>query len=274
MATDPDSVAPAVFSIDHIFDLEPHGADVWVGDSPAYPWGRIFGGLVIAQALLAATRTVASEHIVHSLHGYFILGGDPREPVRYEVARLRNGRSFTTRQVTARQSSGAIFTMSCSYQGGEEGAETQTAVAPVDTTPVDACTVRSDGSGIQIADATPAGVPASRVWARMTTDLPDDPAVHACALAYMTDVNAMEAVAASHPEGPAGEDWDERFMMASLDHAMWFHRPVRADDWVLMDIAGHGVTGTRGLATGNVFDAAGTHLATVAQEGLIRQRRR
>lgn len=273
MASDPHS-GPTAFSIDRIFELEPHGSDVWVGDSPAYPWGRIFGGLVIAQAMLAATKTVAAEHIVHSLHGYFILGGDPREPVRYEVTRLRNGRSFTTRQVTARQSGGAIFTMSCSYQGGESGAETQTAIVP-DGVPAPAdCPSRDDGSGVRIAEASPTGEPVSRLWARMTVDLPDDPAVHACALAYMTDVNAMEAVAASHPEGPAGDDWNQRFMMASLDHAMWFHRPVRADDWVLMDVRGHGVTGTRGLATGNVFDASGTHLATVAQEGLIRQRRR
>ena len=273
MTSDPDSVLPE-FSIDNIFELEAHGADVWVGESPAYPWGRIFGGLVVAQALLAATKTVSVEHLVHSLHGYFILGGDPREPVRYEVTRLRNGRSFTTRQVTARQSGGAIFAMTCSYQGEESGAETQTAVAPTNVPAPDTCVNSTDGSGVRIADVSPAGEPVSRLWAQIAMDLPDDPALHACALAYISDVNAVEAVAATHPGGPYDDTWNQRFMFASLDHAMWFHRPVRADDWVLMDLLGHGVTGTRGLATGNIFDGHGTHLATIAQEGLIRELRR
>ncbi|MEL7159108.1 MAG: acyl-CoA thioesterase domain-containing protein, partial [Actinomycetota bacterium] len=115
-----------------IFELVTHGPDVWIGESPAYPWGRIYGGLVIAQALWAATQTVVDEHAVHSLHGYFILGGDPREPVRYEVDRIRNGRSFTTRRVVARQSGGAIFNLSCSFQRHEDGVETQTESFPAD----------------------------------------------------------------------------------------------------------------------------------------------
>jgi acyl-CoA thioesterase-2 len=121
--------------LSHVFELEPHGPDTYVGESPPYPWGRIYGGLVIAQALWAATQTVKPEHGVHSLHAYFILGGDLTEPVRYEVDRVRNGRSFTTRRVAARQSGGTILTLGCSFQRAEEGPETQSASLPESTPP-------------------------------------------------------------------------------------------------------------------------------------------
>lgn len=259
-----------------IFDLVSHGADVWIGESPAYPWGRIFGGLVIAQALWAATQTVVPEHSVHSLHGYFILGGDPTEPVRYEVDRIRNGRSFTTRRVVARQSGGAIFNLSCSFQRFEEGAETQTATYPADVPGPDGMTHYREGSGIDRIDVKlPESEPRSVAWCRFADPLGDDPRIHACALAYVSDTSPMDAVAASHPKGrPPDGEWHETYMTASLDHAMWFHRPVRADDWVLLDLNGHGVIRTRGLSTGYVFTAGGEHVATIAQEGLIRELRR
>ena len=255
-----------------VFDLEPHGKDVWVGESPAYPWGRIFGGLVVAQALLAATRTVVPEHTVHSLHGYFILGGDPTEPVRYEVERLRNGRSFTTRQVVARQSGGAIFNLACSFQRHEEGVETQSAAFPPEAGDPTTVAFQRDGSGIDRYEVPEtSGRPRSLVWSRLPTALPDDPVIHACALAYLSDTNAMDAIAAAHPRGvPANDDWSGTYMTASLDHAVWFHRPVRADEWLLFDLDGHGVIRTRGLSTGHVFSADGQHVATIAQEGLIR----
>ena len=259
--------------IDGIFDLVTHGPDVWIGESPDYPWGRIYGGLVIAQALWAATQTVVPEHAIHSLHGYFILGGDPTEPVRYEVDRIRNGRSFTTRRVVARQSGGAIFTLSCSFQRHEEGVETQTASYPADTPDPSTLIPQRENSGIDRIDVKlPDGEPRSMVWCRFPGDLGDDPRVHACALAYLSDNNPMDAVATSHPRGRPSEDsWHDTYMTASLDHAMWFHRPVRADDWVLLDMDGHGIIRTRGLSTGHVFTSDGLHVATIAQEGLIRE---
>ena len=260
--------------VSRIFELETHGPDVWIGESPAYPWGRIYGGLVIAQALWAATQTVVETHAVHSLHGYFILGGDPTEPVRYEVDRIRNGRSFTTRQVVARQSSGAICTVSCSFQHHEDGVETQTAAFPAYVPEPSELTPILEGSGIERIDLKLAGEqPRSLVWCRLPIPLPEDSRVHACALAYLSDTNPMDAVATSHPEGmPEPEHWDDTYMTASLDHALWFHRPARADDWLLLDMTGHGIIRTRGLSTGHVFAAGGQHIATIAQEGLIRQR--
>ena len=268
MTTD---VIPADLS--RVFELGTHGADVWVGESPAYSWGRIYGGLVIAQALWAATQTVHPEHAVHSLHAYFILGGDPAEPVRYEVNRIRNGRSFSTRAVVARQSSGVIFNLSCSFQRHEHGLETQTADFPADAPDPDTVPYFREGSGVDRYDVPfDNKPPRSLVWSRYPFPLGDDPRLHACALAYISDTNPMDAVAAAHPRGiPPTELWDETFMSASLDHAMWFHRPVRADDWVLLDMDGHGIIRTRGLSTGHVFDNRGQHLATIAQEGLLRE---
>jgi acyl-CoA thioesterase-2 len=256
-----------------VFDIQAHGPDVWVGESPDYPWGRIYGGLVIAQALWAATQTVNESHHLHSMHSYFILGGNPNEPVRYEVDRIRNGRSFTTRRVIARQSSGAIFNLSCSFQVHEDGVETQTASFPVDApAPTEEAAYR-DGAGVDRIDVALDDEPRSLVWVKFPDDLGDDHRKQACALAYLSDSNAMDAVATSHPRGTPDEheSWDEFYMSASLDHAMWFHRPGRADDWMLFDTAGHGILRTRGLATGAVFNTAGDHIATIAQEGLIRE---
>lgn len=256
-----------------VFDLQPHGPDVWVGESPHYPWGRIFGGLVIAQALWAATQTVENDHLLHSMHSYFILGGDPAEPVRYEVDRIRNGRSFSTRRVVARQSSGAIFNLSCSFQRHEDGVETQTATFPPDAPDPTSIDFYRDGSGIDRFDVDLKSDPRSLVWARYPAALIDDPRIHMCALAYLSDTNAMDAVAHAHPSGipESHEEWDQTYMCASLDHAMWFHRPVNANDWLLFDMDGHGILRTRGLTTGRVFAANGDHIATIAQEGLIRE---
>jgi acyl-CoA thioesterase-2 len=250
-----------------VFELEPHGPDTFVGESPAYSWGRIYGGLVIAQALWAAAQTVRPEHAVHSLHAYFILGGDLSEPVRYEVDRVRNGRSFTTRRVLARQSSGAILTLGCSFQVYESGPETQSAALEKDIPKPEDLEWEWD-AGVKRCDVpVPQTPPRSLCWARFPESLGDDPRLQACGLAYLSDVNPMAAVHKAHPQ-----DHDV-LMGASLDHAMWFHRPARADDWVLLDMTGHGMLGSRGLATGPVFDADGTHIATIAQEGLLRVKR-
>ena len=259
-----------------VFELEPHGPETWIGESPDYPWGRIYGGLVVAQALWAATQTVKPEHTVHSLHAYFILGGELGEPVRYEVDRVRNGRSFTTRRVLARQSAGAILTLACSFQKQEGGPESQSATFPEGLKRPDDIEREWD-AGVDIRPMRPdPGSPGSRLWARHPIELGEDPRLHACGLAYMSDVNPMGAVTASHPHyqqfGDA--DYEATFMGASLDHAVWFHRPVKADDWLLFDLTGHGMIESRGLATGPVFDASGVHVATIAQEGLLRVRRK
>jgi acyl-CoA thioesterase-2 len=258
--------------LSRVVELEPHGPDTFVGESPPYEWGRIYGGLVIAQALWSATQTVRPDHAVHSLHAYFILGGDLSEPVRYEVDRVRNGRSFTTRRVIARQSGGAILTLACSFQGAEQGPKNQSAVFPDVPRPDE---IEGDlDAGVELREvAAPVSPPGLRAWARYPERLADDPRLHACGLAYLSDVNAIGAIGASSPELiPQDSTWEESIMAASLDHAMWFHQPARADEWVLLDMAGHGLIGTRGLATGQVFDASGTHVVTIAQEGLLRRR--
>ena len=263
-----------------ILRLEPHGADAFVGESPAYEWGRIYGGLVIAQALRSAMLTIDVEgHSVHSLHAYFILGGDPNEPVRYEVDRLRNGRSFSTRRVVARQSGGAILNLSCSFQRDEEGPDVSTSIFPHDVrSPADSEKIEW-GIGLDARLESESTDPARhRVWARFTDTLPDTDDDHFAALAYLSDTNAMDAVVSAHPANSllsdkAGESWDDVYMAASLDHAVWFHRPVRADEWLLFDLAPHQIRGTRGLATGDVFDAKGLLVATVAQQGVIRVRK-
>lgn len=261
------------YDLSGVLDLEPHGPDTYVGESPPYAWGRIYGGLVVAQALWAATLTVRPEHRVHSLHAYFILGGDPGEPVRYEVDRLRNGRSFTTRHVTARQSGGAILTLSSSFQVDEGGPETQSGVMP-DVPPPESSKVVDDAGAERCDVEVPGRPPRSVVWVRYPVVLGDDRRLHACALAYLSDINPMTAVGASHPDGPISEaQWRTKYMSASLDHAVWFHRPLRSDAWALLDMSGHGVIASRGLATGHVYGADGTHVATIAQEGLLRIRR-
>jgi len=258
----------APLDLTRVFDLEPHGPDTYVGESPPYSWGRIYGGLVIAQALWAATQTVRPEFGVHSLHAYFILGGDLSEPVRYEVDRVRNGRSFTTRRVAARQSAGAILTLGCSFQVAESGPENQSAQLEKSLPGPDDLPVEWDAGVERCNVPLPPSPPRSMAWVRFSEPLGDDPRLQACALAYLSDTNPMSAVHRSHPDDHEG------LMGASLDHAMWFHRPARADDWVLIDMTAHGMIGSRGLATGPVFHADGTHVATIAQEGLLRSRRR
>ncbi len=268
-------VKQSALDLSKVFKLEPHGPDVYVGESPTYPWGRVYGGLVIAQALWAASRSVSNEYQVHSLHAYFILGGDLREPIRYEVDRIRNGRSFSTRRVVARQSAGAILTLGCSFQVDESGAQTQSAVFP-ESVPNPSSLEPEWDAGVERCDLPSSGEPPrSLIWARYPETLDSDRTLHACALAYVSDLNPMNAALTAHPNWtPDDGEWDEYFMGASLDHSMWFHRPLRADDWLLLEMTSHGIIGSRGLATGPVFTAAGVHVATVAQEVLIRERKR
>jgi acyl-CoA thioesterase II len=253
-----------------LMTLDRVAEDFFLGHTPDYQWGRVFGGQVVAQALRAASATVTEPHRVHSLHAYFVLGGQPRQPILYEVDRLREGRSFTTRRVVARQSSGAILNLDASFQRVEDDVDIQESAGPIDAQRPEELSFQ-EWSLFGDARELPgeAGVARSRVWMRIPEDLGDDPALHACGLAYLSDHNPMDAIILSHPKGL---NW-EQLMTASLDHAVWFHRPVRADQWLLFDMRGHGLVNARGMATGSVHTLDGIHLATVAQEGLVRSPR-
>jgi acyl-CoA thioesterase-2 len=267
-----------------VFDLQSHGPDTFVGTGPQYPWGGLYGGQIVAQALRAAVRSVDPDFEPHSIRAYFIRPGDHTEPVRYEVDRIRNGRSFVTRRVVARQAIGAILNAECSFQRPESSIAVQTIEAPVipshdDLTedsfsphfdrcfvPQRAVTGRSrDGMGRVVA------------WMRATDDLDDIdiiegqvvPFLHQCWLTYLSDDLATDAVRAAHA---ASLDCDADVHMdgVSLDHTVWFHRPMRADHWHVHDVSCHHFVGSRGLAVGHVFTAEGVHVATYAQEVLLR----
>ncbi|MDH3754843.1 MAG: thioesterase family protein [Acidimicrobiia bacterium] len=255
-----------------LLSLEPHGSDVYVGESPEYPWGpRVYGGQVIAQALWAAADTVDPRYAVHSLHSYFIRGGQFDEPIRYEVDRIRNGRSFLTRRVVARQSSGAILNLSASFQVAEDAVDVQPLTPPAvpepDVVDADGWTPVFERRAVATEGAR------SLAWLRLNGPLPDNPVVHACAIAYASDDVPMEAITATHPATTADDERRERFMGASLDHSVWFHRPAPADDWLLYDMRSQGLHGSRGLTFGEIFTAAGLHVASIAQEGLLRELR-
>lgn len=269
-----------VTDFETLMSLESHGPDVFVGIGPSYPWGRVYGGQVVAQALRAAWETVDSDHQVHSLHAYFIRGGDFDEPIRYEVDRIRNGRSFLTRRVVARQSVGPILNLSASFQIREDQADVQELELPRDVPSPDDLPSEDWGPILQRRMVAPAesGPARSTCWLRVTPPVGEDPVMQACALAYASDDIPTEAASSSHPRRPSPTadpgEYDRVFVGASLDHAIWFHRPGRHDDWILHDFRGQGVVGARGLALGQLFGQSGTHLATVAQEILLRERTR
>lgn len=254
--------------------LERHGPDTWIGLSAEYSWGRIYGGQVVAQALWAAYQTVDPEYGVHSLHAYFIRGGVIDEPVRFEVDRLRNGRSFCTRAVVARQSGGAILHLSASFHVSEDAPEIQTARMPLAPDPADVRPKADDWPWImerRPLDSYP-GAGASMGWVRLTDELPDDPRLHECGLALSSDAIQFSAARSIHPAQQTAAKDEDPFMGASLDHAMWFHRPIKADEWHLYHWDCHGLIGARGMTVGNLFSADGTHVATIAQEVLLRER--
>lgn len=262
---------PPVRDLLSLLELEQVKPDAFLGSGPTLGWGRIYGGQVVAQALRAACRTVDPAHHPHSLHAYFVRAGDERQPVLYEVERVRDGRSFTTRQVVAYQAGGAILNLIASFQVREGGPDVA-GVRPPEDVP-DPETLPTEPSDLfydhRVVRRTTDPEPRTTSWLRAVSHLGDDPVLHACAFAYLSDEDPMGAALASHP---LSGQWD-RMVAASLDHAIWFHRPLRADDWLLFDLRGHGVANGRGLAVARVFDRAGTHVASVAQEGLGRERR-
>jgi acyl-CoA thioesterase-2 len=273
------TVEPELVTFAQMMALEPHGPDTFVGIGPRYPWGGLYGGQIVAQSLRAAGLTVEPHHLPHSLHAFFIRPGDHTEPIRFEVDRIRNGRSFTTRRVVARQSIGAIFNMAASFQAPEEAVDVQAVAMDAD---VEAPEVLVSDGWSHVFDRRPvddwrSGAEGrSRAWMRLTEPVAADPLTQACALAYLSDDLPTDAVVAHHPARAqlgSDEDFDQTFMSASLDHAIWFHRTVDASAWHLHDLRGRGLTGSRGLAVGDVFAADGTHAATIAQEVLLRVRR-
>jgi acyl-CoA thioesterase-2 len=263
-----------------LLDLESHGPDTFVGNGLSYPWGGLYGGHIVAQALAAAARTVDEDLAVHSLRAYFIRRGDQGEPVRQEVDRIRNGRSFATRRVVARQAVGAILNLEASFQRAEPGDDLQTVVAPVVPVP-DALASNTwsdlfDRRVVPNEDMPPAGVGAGRwgAWLRVNEDLgsPAGSLLQHTALAYLSDDLPTEAVFRALPSMKPWPATNDNVFSASLDHTVWFHRPMRADRWHLHDFSCHAFVGSRGLAVGHIFDVDGVHVATVAQEVLIRQR--
>jgi acyl-CoA thioesterase-2 len=254
--------------------LEPHGPDVFVGDSLRYSSGRVYGGQVVAQGLSAAVETVDPSYRPHSLHAYFIRGGSSDEPIRYEVDRIRNGRSFVTRRVVARQSNGAILNLSASFHLEEGDLDIQTHTLPVGVPRPDELESISR-TPLMECRYVPADAVNGRtaVWTRVTEALSKAPSVNAMGLAYTSDDMPYAAAASVRPDRRPGLEDDDQgiFVGASLDHVLWFHRPGRADDWQLHILDPDGYTGNRGLATGQVFGIDGTHVATIAQEILLRR---
>lgn len=266
-----------------ILDLADHGPDVFVGIGPQYPWGGLYGGQIVAQALRAAARTVEDDDLlVHSLRAYFIRRGDHNEPVRYEVDRIRNGRSFSTRRVVARQAVGAILNLEASFQRPERSADVEPVAAPLDLpgpdeldqdswSPVfDRAFVPSD----RLDSAGRDGSGRAAAWLRVSQDLPEHFIEHAAGLAYLSDDLPTDAVVRAHPVRHEPQEVLHKVLFtASLDHTIWFHRPFRADEWQLHDFTCHTFVGGRGLAVGHVFDRNGAHIATIAQEVLLRDTR-
>jgi acyl-CoA thioesterase II len=261
-----------------LLELVPHGPDTFVGITASYPWGaRLYGGQVVAQALRAAAMTVPVDRPAHSLHAYFIRPGTRDEPVRYEVERLRDGRSFTTRQVVARQSTGAILNLSVSFHTAEHEADVPGAVLPEDAPSPDDPSLLDHGWG-RLLDrrATPLRAPGfehgrTGHWIRLLADVGDDAVLQACALAFISDAAPSRAARAAHPDATGSVEDRRRFQGASLDHAIWFHRPSRAEAWHWFDTRTHGLYGGRGVVTGDVVTADGTHVATMAQQVLLRR---
>ncbi|MFE3443306.1 MULTISPECIES: acyl-CoA thioesterase [Nocardia] len=266
-------------TIEEALEIDRLERDIFRGASPKTQLRRTFGGQVAGQALVSAVRTVDPRFQVHSLHGYFLRPGNPDQPTVYLVERIRDGRSFCTRRVTGVQDGAAIFTMSASFHVGDEGPSHQDEMPVVqapDELP-DAKTTMSperlwamrewehwDIRPVPQESVTqrPGVVSPQQVWFRYRHPLPDDPLFHVCTLAYMSDMTLLGSSKVTHPDEPTQD--------ASLDHAMWFLRPFRADDWLLYDQSSPSAGFGRALTGGKIFNRAGELVASVVQEGLIR----
>jgi len=288
-------MSSAIQDVLSILDLEPLELNLFRGRSPQSSWQRVFGGQVIGQALVAACRTVedVASRPPHSLHAYFLLGGDPKVPIIYEVDRIRDGRSFTTRRVNAIQHGRAIYSMSVSFHVAEPGlshqlkmpdvptpdalpseAEVRKHLLPTMPDPVRRYYERDRPIELRPVEyrrylGEPIESEYFHMWIRATARLPDELAIHQCVLAYASDMTLLDTALM-----PLGKTvFHEDIMAASLDHSLWFHRPFRADEWLLYVQDSPNLCNSRGLARGSIFAGDGTLVASVAQEGLLRQRR-
>jgi acyl-CoA thioesterase II len=259
--------------------------DIFTGSSHPMPSGRIFGGQVLAQAIIAADRTTDATRVPHSMHGYFLRPGDAAQGLTFSVDRIHDGRSFSTRRTQAFQGGVPIFSMISSFEhedpGAEHQAEMPSGIADPDDIP------RADTSSMhplsrRLFERTPievkhaegaiyervpgAHVPQQAVWMRTRRPIGDDPALHRAVLAYMSDMTIQEPVLRAH-----GAAWSyPGLKVASLDHAMWWHRPARVDEWLLYAQESPSARGGRGLSTGRMFTRSGELVASVAQEIMVR----
>ena len=291
IATDAVEAERALASLLSLLDLESIESNIFRGVSPKDRWQRVFGGQVLGQALIAASRTVEERHC-HSLHAYFLRAGDPRIPILYEVDRSRDGRSFSARRVVAIQHGEPIFTMSASFEVVEEGLEHQ--IGMPDVPPPEelksehqwrreiAADLPENVRGwflrarpIEVRPVAPSNrfakgkyEPRQIVWFRAVGALPDSAALHQCVLAYASDMTLLDTSLLPHGFNLFAPE----LQLASLDHAMWFHRPFRADDWLLYVQESPSAAGSRSFNRGEIFRRDGALAASVAQEDLIRRR--
>jgi acyl-CoA thioesterase-2 len=278
-------VSSGIGAILDLLDLEPIEVNIFRGRRFEGARDRVFGGQVAAQALVAAARTVTDCGRMHSLHAYFLRPGDPAAPILYEVDRIRDGRSFATRRVVAIQHGTAIFNLACSYHVEEEGLqhapvmpavprpETLPATAIPEDRPVGTPFRYLDEHGLEIRFvggplwARPgASRDREQFWFRVREPLGDDPVVHLAIVTFISDAALISTIVQRHGMSA----WTSEYFAASLDHSMWFHRPLRADQWLLFDQASPVAYGALGLTLGSLFDESGALLASVAQEGLVR----
>lgn len=286
-------MADVVQELIELLSLERIEENLFRGQSQDLGWGRVFGGQVVGQALSAADQTVPSDRRVHSVHAYFLRTGDSSKPIVYQVDPIRDGRSFTTRRVVAIQNGKPILNLSASFQIDEDGLDHQDdapdAVGPdellserdmalrvLDRIPPKLRAMATNERPIEARPVHPYNPlrpdvrpPRRQVWFRAAGPLPDDDAIHRYMLAYSSDFHFLATSMQPH-----GASWlTPGFQVASIDHAMWFHRPFRMDDWLLYDIDSPSASGARGLVRGRFFDRQGRLVATTVQEGLIRDRR-
>ena len=281
----------AIDTLLSILDLETLETDLFRGMSPQDGWQRVFGGQVIGQALVAASRTVDPERSAHSLHCYFMRPGDPKTPIIYEVDRLRKGRSFSTRRVLGIQHGKAIFNMAASFHKKEEGLSHQIELPEIpgpEDLPSEEEVYESyvakapDNIKAYFRRERPIELrpinmehyvtrkklePQQLIWVRTTSPLPDDPAIHKCALAYASDMTLLDTSLFAHGLSV----FSKTISAASLDHAMWFHGDFRADEWLLYCQDSPWAGGGRGFNRGSLYRRDGTLVASAAQEGLIRE---
>ena len=292
MSAEPLQSLSAVDRLLAILDLEALEDNLFRGRSPQQSWQRVFGGQTLGQALVAAVRTVPPERVAHSLHGYFLLPGDLNRPIIYSVERVRDGSSFTTRRVTATQHGRAMFVMSVSFHKHEQGLEHHSAmpqVPPPEDLPSEQDlkarllaelpeVMRKYWEQERPIELRPLDVsryvsreprPAEQMlWLRASGRLPDAFPLHQCVLAYASDFSLLDTALIAHGKLM----FDKDIQLASLDHALWFHRPFRADEWLLYVQDSPSSHGARGFCRGSIFTRDGLLVASVAQEGLTRSR--